>query len=54
MYKLLKRAKRESPAQRARRWILEQKDLDQPGLTLLHINDTIGKLILLLILDTQY
>ena len=38
---LPKRARRESPAEKARRWI--QEDLDQPGLTLRHIDDTIGK-----------
>ena len=38
---LPKSARRESPAEKARRWI--QEDLDQPGLTLRHINDTIGK-----------
>ena len=46
---LLKRTKSESPADKARRWIIEQKD--HHGLELLFINQTIGKLLLKLLIN---
>ena len=37
----LKRTKRESPIEKAEKWIVAEKD--QPGLDTLFINDSIGK-----------